>query len=217
MLIWLDTINEDAIKEAIELGLLFGVTTNPIILASSQKPLRETLQGLLDIQDGPLAVQVLSEDSYDMLEEGKDLFTFSDRIIVKTPVSKEGLKAIYLLSQEGIPTMATTVFTPSQAFMASMAGANFIAPYFSHIEKSGRNALQTLRSMVHILNVNQLTTEVIAASINSIEQFEQCAEIPVPHITIKDSLFKQLIDTSPMTSEWVEKFRKAASKADLKL
>lgn len=215
MLIWLDTANLDTVQAALDLGILFGITTNPNIIAESGKPLKQLLGELLNHQDGPLAVQVIASEIPEMIKQGKELYDFSERIIVKIPATSEGLEVIHTLSQEGIPTMATAVFLPYQAFLASMAGANFIAPYLSHIEKSGKNPKTVLESMMQILKNNELNSEILAASINSIELFQQCAEMGIPHITVKDSLFSQLIQTPQATQEWVNKFSTAWETANL--
>lgn len=215
MLIWLDTTNLETIQKATNMGLLFGVTTNPIILSESGKTVDTVLGELLHHQEGPLAIQVIAEDTHGMVDQAKSLYRYSERVIVKIPVTKQGIEAIHILSDEEIPTMATAIFHPYQAFLASMAGANFVAPYLSHIEKSGRNPVDALKSIMDILQKNQLSTEVLAAAIDSIELFQQCAEMGIPHITIKDKLFHDLVATPPETQEWVAKFVNKWSAAKL--
>ncbi|MBA3957740.1 MAG: hypothetical protein H0X51_05015 [Parachlamydiaceae bacterium] len=214
MLLWLDTINFEAIQMATDLGILYGITTNPLILSESKEPLKTLLGELLNHQDGPLAVQVVAEDIAGMVKQGQDLYSFSDRIIVKVPVTKSGLEAIHLLNEKEIPTMATTVFYPHQAFMAAQVGAKYIAPYLSHIDKSGRSALETLDAMQRILKSNDMQTDILAASVNSLEMFQACAQRGIPHITVKDTLFYQLTDTASQTQEWVDKFTKAFANLD---
>lgn len=215
MLIWLDTTNLETIQKAIDMGLLFGITTNPIILSESGKSVDTVLGELLHHQDGPLAIQVIAEDTHGMVEQAKILYNYSERIIVKIPVTRQGIEALHILSDEDIPTMATAILHPYQAFIASMAGANFVAPYLSHIEKGGKSAIEALKTIHNTLQKNELNTEVIAASVDSVDLFQKCAEMGIPHITIKDQLFNDLTKTPFETQEWVSKFISKWSAAKL--
>src|SRR5947209_968437 len=131
--IWLDTSNIRMVQKAIRFGILAGVTTNPSIIAQSQRSLEEVLEDLLHYQEGPVTAQVVAEETREMVQQGQNLFAFSNRIIVKVPITKNGLEAIHLLSRQGIPTMATVLFSPRQALMAALAGANYVAPYLSRM------------------------------------------------------------------------------------
>lgn len=201
MKIWLDTTNVAAVKKANSLGILHGITTNPALIAQSGKTMRDVLQALLDNQDGPVAAQVVARDAKGMIKQGEALYDFSDRIIVKIPVTADGLEAINVLSKKDILTMATIVFQPHQALIAALAGADFLAPYVGHIEKSGANQWEVLKAILTIYHENLIGTEVLSAAINSVEQVTKCAEIGIPHITLKDTVFDQLIATTEMTAE----------------
>lgn len=206
MKIWLDTTHLETIKKATSLGILFGVTTNPALIAQSGVPMDRVLQELLDHQDGPVTAQVIAQDTQGMVQEAQELYDFSDRIIVKIPATEQGWEAIHLLSENEIPTMATVVYQPSQALMAALVGADFIAPYVSQIEKSGHNPWEILESMSLILEQYDWPPQILAASINDISQIQKCAEIGIPHITLKDAVFCQLIETVPLTQERVNQF-----------
>lgn len=206
MKIWLDTTNEDLVKQANKLGLLFGVTTNPALIAKSGKSMKAALRNLLDLQDGPVTAQVLARDAAGMIEQGQRLYDFSDRIIVKIPITEESLEAIHTLSHQEIPIMATVVFQPHQALMAALTGAHYIAPYVGQIEKAGKNPWETLTAMLTIYQKHQLHTEILAASISTVDQITRCAEIGIPHITLKEEAFRQLIATTPNTQERVDHF-----------
>lgn len=214
MKIWLDTAKFELIKQAVNLGLLHGVTTNPELIAQSGKTLKQVLQELLPHFDGPIAAQVIAADTSGMVGQGKQLHQFSNRIIVKIPVTKHGLEAIKLLSQENIPTMATVVFQPHQALTAALAGAQFIAPYVSRIEKIGYNPWDTLNSMLRILHNYKLDTQILAASLGTLDRLQKCAEIGIPHATIKEPLFEQLISTLPDTQECIDHFDTTWKKAN---
>lgn len=206
MKIWLDTTNVNTVKTANKMGLLYGVTTNPALIAQSGEPMKKTLRLLLDAQDGPVTGQVIAHDVKGMVTEGKALHDVSDRIIVKVPVTQEGLEAMHLLSHKKIPVMATVVFHPYQALMAGLAGARYVAPYVSHIEKLGHNPLEFLQTMLTMYEKHEIETEILAASIKTIDQFTKCAEMGIPHITLKDDAFYQLIATDANTQERVNHF-----------
>jgi transaldolase len=206
MKIWLDTTNVSTIRNAVELGMVAGITTNPKIIADDGRPLGDILKELLQVQEGPVTVQVNEGDAHSMFEKGAELHSMSRRIIVKVPVTKDGLNAIHKLSNEGIPTMATVVFSLRQALTASLAGADYIAPYVGRLEKSGSNPWPLLTSVLQIYKNHQLTTKILGASISSVEQVLRCAEIGIYGITIKDTLFEKLTEEDPLTSECLESF-----------
>ena len=133
MEIWLDTAEVELIESAKGMGILHGVTTNPSIVAKSNVRLEDLLEKLLLIQDGPVTAQVTAQDALKMIEQGESLYQFSNRIMIKVPVTKEGLKAIHGLSLKKIQTMATAVFDSNQVLLAARAGSTYIAPYFFSI------------------------------------------------------------------------------------
>lgn len=207
MKIWLDTIDLTAIQDAARTGILYGVTTNPSIL-SKAKHVPETLAQILEIQPGPLAVQVTSFDAESMIEEGRALFAYSKRIVVKIPVNQDGLIAIRTLSSENIPTLGTAVFHPLQALLAANNGAAYIAPYFSHI---GENAYETLKTMHEILQTKP--TQILAASIKHLDTLVDCARLGIDSVTIKEDLYYQLVATHPLTDKFTRKFHAEWSQA----
>jgi TalC/MipB family fructose-6-phosphate aldolase len=194
MEIWLDTIN---------LGLLHGVTTNPAILAESSEPAEEILDGLLNLYSGPLAVQVTCRGAAEMVEQGKDLFDFSSRIIVKVPVTEEGIEAISRLTHIQIPVMATAIFEPIQALLAMKAGARYLAPYFSHM---GENALSTCLSIQKMLTPK---TKLLVAALKTPSQVSLCAESGFSAVTLKTSLFTQCLTPPPQTLDHLLRFESA--------
>lgn len=206
MKIWLDTTNLDTIRQASNLGILYGVTTNPALISQSQLSLKEVLQSLLEQQEGPITGQVLAADIQGMVEQGNALYNLSDRIIVKIPVSEQGLEAINILSKQGICVMATIVLHPHQALLAAIAGARYVAPYVSHIEQLGSNPWGDLESMQKTFNHYAFPTEILAASLRSVAHVQKCAEMGIPHVTIKDKLFQELIATTAPTQERIDHF-----------
>lgn len=206
MKIWLDTTNIDLVKQADELGILFGVTTNPGLIADSKKSMRTVLQELLDHQDGPVTAQVIAEDTQGMIAQAQELFDFSDRLIVKIPMTEPGLEAIQTLNHLAIPTMATVILEPYQVLLAAIAGANYVAPYVGQMERNGLNPWEALSEMSRMIQNYQLNTEILAASISGLDQLSKCATLGIPHVTLKDSVFTQLISTNPKTQERINQF-----------
>ena len=135
MEIWLDTADLKTLEQAKQMGILFGITTNPSIVAKSQWGMEELLEKLLQMQKGPVTAQVTADQAPAMIQQGEALFRFSNRMVIKVPVTAEGLKAIHALTEKKIPVMATAVFDPNQVLLAASAGAQYIAPYFSAFAK----------------------------------------------------------------------------------
>lgn len=206
MKLWLDTVDLNAIKEAEKIGILHGVTTNPVLLAEAKKRPEEIIPALLTHQKGPVAIQVSSKETAEMIRQGKKLHAISPRIIIKVPVTREGLEVITELSKEGIPTMGTVLFQPLQALTASIAGTRYVAPYISHIENGGKDPWEILQSMQRILSHTENRTDILAASIKSLSYLQRCAELGVSHITVKTPLFYELVETLPEARSWVDKF-----------
>jgi transaldolase len=204
--IWLDTTNIRTVQKAVRFGLLAGVTTNPTLIAQSKRDLEEVLEDLLHYQEGPVTAQVVADDVSEMVQQGQSLYSLSNRLIIKVPLTKNGLEAIHLLSRQGIPTMATAIFRPHQALMAAIAGADYVAPYLGHLEKIGENPWAMLKSVVHTFQTYRLNTKVLGAALTRIEYVMQCAEAGIYGITIKDDLFEKLIETDAMTLKRVEQF-----------
>ena len=172
-------------------------------MAQASDPAEDVLEDLLNLFSGPLAVQVTHRDASDMIEQGKDLFDFSSRIIVKVPVTEEGIKAIHGLSHLEIPVMATTIFDPIQAFLALKAGAHYVAPYFSHM---GDQALPKCLSMQRLLT-NQ--GKLLVASLSTPSQVSLCAESGFSAVTLKADLFNKCLTPPDQTLDHLHRFEAA--------
>lgn len=214
MEIWLDSSNIRMIQKAVRVGIISGITTNPLIIAQAQRNVEELLKDLMHYQEGPVAVQVTGSETSEMVQQGQNLYAYSNRIIVKVPITKNGLEAIHLLSRQGIPTMATVIFKPHQALMAALAGADYIAPYLNRIEQVGEDPWQLLKTVQQILQNYRLETKILGASINSIEQVEKCASTGIFGITVKDNIFEELIADQPMTMQAMQSFANIQLPAD---
>jgi TalC/MipB family fructose-6-phosphate aldolase len=203
MELWLDTIDRMTIGRAKNLGLLHGVTTNPTILSQSSEPVEEVLEDLLNCFSGPLAVQVTLRSVEEMIDQGKDLFDFSSRIIVKIPVTEEGIEAIYRLSHSEIPVMATAIFAPMQAFIAAKAGARYLAPYFSYL---GEKALGCCLTMHKIACSNNRPCKLLVAALKTPEEATACIESGFSAMTLKPDLFQQCLLPAAQTLEHLDRF-----------
>lgn len=207
--IWLDTTNIQSIQRAVRLGLLAGVTTNPTLIAAAKRPFEDILEDLLHHQEGPVVAQVVAEETKEIVQQGQNLHTFSNRLIIKVPATKNGLEAIYLLSRQGIPTMATVIFSARQVLMAALAGAGYVAPYINRMLNAGDDPWSALNDMTRILQNYRLKTKILGASINSIEQAMKCAEIGIYGITVKEDVFEQLLEDHPLTTQSLQQFQES--------
>lgn len=206
MEIWLDTIDFDLIKKAKNMGILYGITTNPSIVSKSNFPLEELLKKLLVEQNGPVTVQVTSDQASQMIHQGEALFSFSNRILIKVPVTGEGLHAIHAFSLKGIPTMATAVFDQNQILLATKAGASYIAPYFSRICENDIEGIETVKAMMRMLTRYNFSSKIIAASLRTAEQIKECAEIGIHAVTLNEKVFESFLEDHPMTKQALQRF-----------
>lgn len=206
MEIWLDTLNQQLITDAVNRGVLHGVTTNPTIVGKSQKTLDDVVEMLLDAQDGPIAVQVVADNPEEMIRQAEILTSHSPRVIVKVPVSNQGLLAIHTLTSKRIPVMATAVFDPLQALLALKAGAHYIAVYTGRIEERGVNPKATLSVIQQMIDNCASDTKIIAAGVKSKDFILFCIEQHIAAITLNDTVYKDLILDHPGTTDAIEKF-----------
>jgi TalC/MipB family fructose-6-phosphate aldolase len=199
--IWLDTIDEDVIVEAVKTLPIAGVTTNPSILSTADNVL-DAIQRLLEIQPGPVAVQVTAREAEVMVEEGLCIAALSPRIIIKVPINRDGLIAIHHLRKAEVSVMGTAVLFPAQALLACNHGVSYIAPYFSHMGLLG-DAHAALKHMVAIAGGS---SKILAASLKQIDQVIFCALQGVSAVTLKPDLYRQLVAHHPIVEGFIDKF-----------
>jgi len=206
---WLDTLDEKIIVEATELGILSGVTTNPSSLSREKCSPEITLKKLLDCQPGYVAAQVTADDLAGMLKQAEKIAKLSsnNRMLIKIPASQDGFKAMALLKNQGIATLATAVFETKQLLLSSFVGAYYIAPYLSRINTATGNAFGILEEMQAIIRAQQNSIKIMAASIQSAQQVCDCARIGVSAVTIPASVYKELFSSSAHVHESLEKFK----------
>ena len=206
MEIWLDSCSREAVRAACKYNFIYGITTNPSLLSRTKEDPRALICDLLELQNGPVAVQVISLDCEEMVLQALALNALSSRIIVKIPVTQQGLAAMKALAQEHVPVMATAVFQPNQALLAALAGADYVAPYLGRMLDAGIEAHTALQSMQTIYQQYGFKTKILAAAIKTPEQITACAEIGIPAITLKSTLFEQFLCDDPCTLDSLQTF-----------
>mgnify|MGYP002588989286 CR=1 FL=1 len=165
MKLFIDTANVDQIREANELGVICGVTTNPSLIAKEGRDFIEVVKEITTIVDGPISAEVISLDHEGMVKEARELAKIHKNIIIKIPMTPEGLKAVKILTAEGIKTNVTLIFSAAQALLAARAGATYVSPFIGRIDDIGSDGMELIEEIVDIFNVQGIETEIIAASI----------------------------------------------------
>ena len=207
MKFFLDTANVDEIKRINDLGLCDGVTTNPSIINKEGRDFKEVVKEICSIVDGPVSAEVTSYDYETMVKEARDIATWHENIVVKIPMTEDGLKAIKTLSKEGIKTNCTLIFSVSQGLMAAKAGATFISPFIGRIDDMGEDGIRLIYDLKTILDNYGLESEIIAASIRTNKHLEEAAIAGAHIATIPGTLFEKLW-THPLTTQGIESFKK---------
>lgn len=206
----IDSANIEKINKLIEFFPIDGVTTNPSIIVNEKKPYLPLLKEIRTVigDKKELFVQVISKNATDMVEEAKYICeTLSGNIIIKVPVTMEGIKTIKLLKQEGIRTLATTVYTPMNAYLAAKAGAEYVAPYVNRIDNLTGNGVKVVSEITDIFTRHHLSCKVLAASFKNVQQIHNICLAGAHGITAAPELIEALI-AHPSIEENVEKFRK---------
>ena len=213
MEIWLDSVDLALIEKANQMGILHGVTTNPTIVSQSAHNLEDLLSKILDLQKGPLAVQVTGKESGSMIVQGKALHAYSNRILVKISATGEGIKAIHALTGLKIPTMAADVFDQNQVLLAARAGAEYAAPCYSGICEADMNGSEALKAMLRLLHRYNYSSKILASSLKTPEHLKECSEMGTHGAAIDEKVFAELIEDHPMTLKSVNRFVKDWKKA----
>jgi len=205
MKFFIDTANIDEIKKANELGLLDGVTTNPSLVSKEGREFKDLIKEICDVVDGPVSAEVVSTDAEGMITEARDLVKIADNIVVKIPLIKEGLKAVKVLSGEGIKTNVTLCFSAVQALMAAKAGADYISPFVGRLDDLGQSGMELIEQIVTIYEAYGYETEIIVASIRNPLHVLDAALMGADISTIPYKVMEQLIK-HPLTNIGLENF-----------
>lgn len=206
MKFFIDTANISEIKVIESWGVLSGVTTNPSLIAKEKDVVfEEVIEEITSIVDGPISAEVTSEDSEGMIREGKALHAIHENVVVKIPMTIEGLKAIRALEGEGIPTNCTLIFSVNQALLALQAGASYISPFIGRLDDIGNDGMDLIKSLAEIIAFYD--SEIIAASIRHPLHVQQAAMAGAHIATVPYKVFKQMVN-HPLTDKGIDQFNK---------
>lgn len=209
MKFFIDTANLNEIKEAYDLGVLDGVTTNPSLMAKEgvqgADNVRAHYKAICKIVDANVSAEVIATDFDGIMKEGKELAKIDDKIVVKIPMIKEGIKAIKKFSSEGIRTNCTLIFSPGQAIVAAKAGASYVSPFIGRLDDIGQDGMEMIGQLVKIYNNYGYETEILAASVRHAIHLLKCAELGVDVATCPLSVITGLLK-HPLTDSGLAKF-----------
>ncbi|RMH80354.1 MAG: fructose-6-phosphate aldolase [Acidobacteria bacterium] len=204
---FLDTGMVDEIRQALDWGILDGVTTNPSLIAKTGRPFLEVAKEILELVDGPVSLETVSRDAEGMIREGRMLAELGDNVVVKIPMIPEGMKAVQVLESEGIPTNVTLVFSPSQALIAAKAGASYVSPFIGRIDDVSSDGMKLIREVKQIFENYQIETQIIVASVRHPMHVVEAALIGADICTMPFEVMKKLFQ-HPLTEKGIELFLK---------
>ncbi len=205
MRIFIDSANIEEIREINSMGFLDGVTTNPSLVAKEKRNYRQVIQEICAIVNGPISAEVIGTDYESMVREAEELAKIHPNVVIKIPLTEDGLKAISTLRDMDISTNATLVFSANQALLAARAGASFVSPFIGRVDDIGNDGLFLLQDMLSIFDQYMIDTEVIAASIRHPMHVVEAAKMGSHIATIPYNIIKQMVK-HPLTDAGIEKF-----------
>lgn len=205
MLFFIDTANINEIREANDLGILDGVTTNPSLIAKEGRDLKETILEICGIVDGPVSTEVIATDVDGMLKEGRDYAQWHKNIVVKLPTTREGLKACKKLTEEGIKTNLTLCFSPSQALLVAKAGATYVSPFVGRLDDISHDGMELIEQILLIYDNYGFETQVLAASLRHPLHVVQSAMAGAHVATLPFKVLEQMFK-HPLTDRGLETF-----------
>lgn len=205
MKLFIDTANVTDIRKANELGVICGVTTNPSLIAKEGLVFEEVIKEISSIVDGPISAEVITLEASKMVEEGTALAQIHPNIVIKIPMCEEGLKATKQLTEKGIKTNVTLIFSAQQALLAACAGATYVSPFIGRLDDIGFNGMSLIEDTAEIFEIHGISTEIIAASVRHPIHVLEAAKAGAHIATIPYSVITQMIH-HPLTSSGIEKF-----------
>lgn len=208
MKFFIDTANVEEIKEANALGVICGVTTNPSLIAKEGRDFGEVIAQIAAIVDGPISgeVKATTVDAEGMIKEGREIAKIHPNMVVKIPMTEDGLKAVKQLSSEGIKTNVTLIFSANQALLAARAGASYVSPFLGRLDDIGQPGIELVENIVTIFENYGIETEIIAASIRHPVHVTQCAMAGADIATVPYGVIKTMI-SHPLTTNGIKKFQ----------
>ncbi|MCD6461371.1 MAG: fructose-6-phosphate aldolase [Thermoplasmata archaeon] len=207
MKIFLDTANVEHIREAASWGIVDGVTTNPSLIAREGRDFRTVVKEICEIVDGPISAEVVSEDAEGMIREARELAAIHKNIVIKIPMTPEGLKAVKRLETEGIRTNVTLVFSANQALLAAKAGASYVSPFIGRLDDSGDEGMRIIEEITAIFRNYDFKTEIIVASVRHPIHVVQAAMLGADICTVPYAVLQKMVK-HPLTDVGIERFLK---------
>jgi transaldolase len=209
MKLFIDTANIEDIKKANDMGVICGVTTNPSLIAKEGRDVADVVKEIADIVDGPISgeVKATTTDAEGMIQEGKDIAAIHPNMVVKIPMTVEGLKACNALSKQGIKVNMTLIFTANQALLAARAGAAYVSPFLGRLDDINVRGIDLIQEITQIFDIAGIETEIIAASIRNPIHVTDCALAGADIATVPYKVIEQMV-VHPLTDAGIEKFQK---------
>jgi transaldolase len=205
MRLFIDTANIAEIREAASWGIIQGVTTNPTLVSKERRPFRELVEEICSIVDGPISVEVTATDADGMVEEGREIAKWHKNIVLKIPMGVEGIKAVKRLSQEGIRTNVTLIFSPNQALLAAEAGATFASIFVGRLDDIGHDGMEVVEKSLRIYKNYDFSTQILVASVRHPIHILRAAEMGAPIATVPFKVL-ELMFKHPLTDIGLERF-----------
>ena len=209
MKFFIDTANVEDIRKANDMGIICGVTTNPSLIAKEGRDFNQVIKEIASIVDGPISgeVKATTTDAEGMIKEGREIASLHPNMIVKIPMTTEGLKAVKVLTAEGIKTNVTLIFSANQALLAARAGATYVSPFLGRLDDISVCGTDLIRDIVEMFEVAGIDTEIIAASVRHPMHVTECALAGADIATVPYKVLEQMTH-HPLTDQGIEKFQK---------
>lgn len=209
MKFFIDTANVEEIKKANDMGIICGVTTNPSLIAKEGRDFKEVIKEITSIVDGAISgeVKATTVSAEDMIKEAREIAAIHPNMVVKIPMTEEGLKAVKVLSKEGIKTNVTLIFNPTQALFAAKAGATYVSPFLGRLDDIATPGIDLIRTISDIFKIHNIETEIICASVRNPIHIIDCALAGADIATVPYKVIEQCIK-HPLTDAGIEKFKK---------
>ena len=207
MKLFIDTAIVEEIKKANDMGVICGVTTNPSLIAKSGRDFKEVITEITNIVDGPISAEVISTEAEGMVKEADELVKIHKNIVIKIPMTQEGLKATKILSSKGVKTNVTLIFSAAQALLAARARATYVSPFLGRLDDIGMDGMDLIKEIVEIFEIHDIKTEIIAASIRNPIHVTKAARCGAHIATVPYKVIIQMTK-HPLTDAGMEKFLK---------
>lgn len=214
MKFFLDTANFNEIRDAVALGVVAGVTTNPSLIAREKRNIKEVIKEICGLVEGPVSAEVISTVFEEMLPEARELAAIAENVIVKVPMNIEGLKTVKALKSEGIKTNVTLIFSPNQALVAARAGASYVSPFVGRLDDISQDGIELVKTIADIFAIHDIATEIIAASVRHPIHVTQSALAGAHIATVPYKVLLSLL-THPLTDAGITRFLEDWKNANL--